>query len=67
MACTVLTWTGFDALPVAHDHQRWSTEFLRTWPPGSPAHHGYYPRIHRGTWLTLDQAARGDVRCRGPD
>jgi hypothetical protein len=51
----------FDALPVRYNHDRWAAEFLHTWPPGTPGHHGYYSRITNGTWLQPSQAARGQV------
>jgi hypothetical protein len=50
-----------DALPVRYDHDRWHAEFLRSWPPGSPAHANYAARIEGGAWPTVDHAARGTV------
>ena len=55
----------FDALPVHYDHNRWTTDFLDAWPPGSPAYRTYQHRIEHGTWLTLDHAARGTITCSG--
>jgi hypothetical protein len=51
-----------DALPVHFDLQEWMARFLAQWPPGSPGHRAYFPRITRGTHLRLDQAARGGVQ-----
>jgi hypothetical protein len=34
-----------DALPVPYDQRRWRREFVRTWPPGSPAYESYFRRI----------------------
>jgi len=50
-----------DAVPVRYDHDRWHDDLLRAWPPGSPGHAGYAARVDRGTWLTVEHAARGDV------
>lgn len=58
---TNLAGLRFDALPVHYDTGRWITEFLGTWPPETPGHHGYHSRITDGTWLQLGQAARGQV------
>ena len=55
----------FDALPVHYDTGRWLTEFLDAWPPETPGHRGYHSRITDGTWLRLDQAARGQVHLIG--
>lgn len=55
---TSLAGLRFDALPVRYDTGRWITEFLGTWPPGTPGHHGYRNRITDGTWLRLDQSPR---------
>ena len=57
-----LAGLSFAALPVYYDIDRWTSEFLATWPPGTPGHHGYNPRVTDGTWLRLEQAARGRVR-----
>lgn len=35
-------------LPVRYDADRWRTEFLAQWPPGSPAWQSYFERITRG-------------------
>lgn len=51
----------FDALPVRYDHDRWRADFLRCWPPGSPAHDNYAERIDNGTWLTVDHSTRGTI------
>ncbi|MEU7815575.1 hypothetical protein [Pseudonocardia sp. NPDC049154] len=58
---TTLDGLRVDALPVRYDHERWQADFLRSWPPGSPAHDNYATRIEQGTWLTVDHAARGTV------
>ena len=49
----------FDALPIDYDHERWTADFLETWPPGTAAHSNYHERLHHGTWLTVERAARG--------
>jgi hypothetical protein len=51
-----------DAVPVRFDLQEWTARFLAQWPPGSPGHRAYFPRITGGTHLRLEQAARGGVR-----
>ena len=43
-------------LPVRFDAQRWCTEFLAQWPPGSPAWHSYFERITRGPTFVPSQA-----------
>lgn len=58
---TTLDGLRVDALPVRYDHDRWHADFLRSWPPGSPAHDNYAARIANGTWLTVDHATRGTV------
>jgi hypothetical protein len=64
---TSLDGLRVDALPVRYDHERWRADFLRCWPPGSPAHDNYAARIDDGTWLTVHHAARGTVTAsRGP-
>ncbi|MHA6792112.1 metallophosphoesterase family protein [Pseudonocardia bannensis] len=55
----------FDALPVRFDTERWTADFLATWPPGSPGHQGYHARIADSTWLRIEQAARGGVQITG--
>ncbi|MFC5993867.1 hypothetical protein ACFQE5_06535 [Pseudonocardia hispaniensis] len=60
---TALDGLRVDALPVRYDHDRWSEDFLRCWPAGSPGHDNYAARNDAGTWLTVDRAARGGVRC----
>ncbi len=58
----------FDALPVHYDHHRWTRDFHRIWPPGTPAYRAYHARITDGTWLTLDHAARRTSAAAGmPD
>jgi len=47
-----------DLLPIRYDHERWLEEFLRNWPPGSPAHESYFDRIVRGPNYTIAQALR---------
>jgi hypothetical protein len=51
-----------DALPVRFDLDEWTARFLAQWPPGSPGHRSYFPRITGGTQLRLEQAVRGGVR-----
>jgi hypothetical protein len=51
-----------DALPVRFDLGWWRARFLAQWPPGSPGHRSYLPRVTRGTHLRLQQAARAGVR-----
>jgi hypothetical protein len=48
----------FDALPILYDEGRWLRRFLRSWPPGSPAHRSYYGRIAGGPAYTLERAVR---------
>lgn len=48
--------TRVEALAVHYDVQRFARDFLADWPPGSPAHESYWPRIGRGTALTLADA-----------
>lgn len=43
-------------LPVRFDADRWRTEFLVQWPPGSPAWLSYFERITRGPAFTPGQA-----------
>lgn len=43
-------------LPVRYDADRWRTEFLAQWPPGSPAWQSYFERITRGPAFAPDQA-----------
>lgn len=43
-------------LPVRYDTDRWHTEFLAQWPPGSPAWQSYFERITRGPAFTPNQA-----------
>jgi len=38
----------WEAVAVAYDHAAWCDRFLRTWPPGSPAHLSYFSRILHG-------------------
>lgn len=45
-----------DALPIVYDHATWTTDFLANWPPGSPAHQSYWPRIEQGPDFGIDQA-----------
>lgn len=55
---TALDGLRVDAVPVRYDHGRWSDDFLRCWPPGSPGHENYAARIDAGTWLTVEHARR---------
>lgn len=48
-----------DALPVSYDHAAWMDAFQSSWPPGSPGHAGYYPRIADGPDYSVEQAIRG--------
>jgi len=43
-------------LPVRYDADRWRTEFLAQWPPGSPAWQSYLERITRGPKFAPNQA-----------
>ena len=43
-------------LPVRFDADRWRTEFLAQWPPGSPAWSSYFERISRGPAFAPEQA-----------
>lgn len=43
-------------LPVRFDADRWRTEFLPQWPPGSPACLSYFERISQGPSFAPDQA-----------
>lgn len=51
-----------DALPIEYDIDDWSAVFLNSWPPETPAHTSYWERIVQGTFLQLEQSARGSVR-----
>ncbi len=44
----------------------WRNSFLDQWPPGSPAHAGYYDRILHGTHLIVAQAACGTIALAAP-
>ncbi|MBL8514438.1 MAG: hypothetical protein JNJ55_10645, partial [Betaproteobacteria bacterium] len=37
-----------DALPIHYDAAAFEEQFLRDWPPGSPAHESYFKRITEG-------------------
>ena len=37
-----------DAVPVHYDVEAFRKSFIENWPPGSPAHHSYFPRISDG-------------------
>lgn len=43
-------------LPVRFDTDRWRSEFLAQWPPGSPAWQSYFERITRGPAFAPSQA-----------
>ena len=43
-------------LPVRYERARWRREFLRQWPPGSPAWTSYFERIEAGPRFTPAQA-----------
>lgn len=47
-------------LPVRFDVQRWQSEFLAQWPPGSPAWLSYFERIAQGPAFDAGTA----LRCR---
>lgn len=47
-------------LPVPFPAQRWHDEFLRQWPPGSPAWLSYFGRITRGPAFSREQALNGN-------
>ena len=37
-----------EALLIPYDPQRWLSQFVDVWPPGSPAYESYYSRIAEG-------------------
>jgi hypothetical protein len=43
-----LDGASIDALPIRYDNVRWQEDFLRNWPPGSPAWLSYFGRIAGG-------------------
>ncbi len=45
-----------DALPVHYDVRTFSDQFIRSWPPGSPAHQSYFARISNGPAFAPPQA-----------
>lgn len=45
-------------LPVQFDADRWRSEFLAQWPPGSPAWQSYFDRITRGPAFEVGTAIR---------
>jgi hypothetical protein len=45
-----------DALPICYDTSRWQREFLKNWPPGSPAWLSYFKRIADGPEYRLQSA-----------
>jgi hypothetical protein len=49
-----------DALAIHYDTAKWELEFLRNWPPGSPAHLSYFGRITNGPEYPLSVGA-GDT------
>lgn len=46
-----------EALPLHYDADAFSADFLRQWPPGSPAHASYWRRIESGPSHSLSVAA----------
>lgn len=46
-----------DAIPLAYDHDKFLTQFLRRWPKGTPAYASYYDRIIKGPDYSIAQAA----------
>jgi hypothetical protein len=46
------------AVKVDFDLVQWQQQFLRTWPPGSPAYESYFERITRGPASAVDYCAR---------
>ena len=50
-------------LPVPLDSERWQTEFLTHWPPGSPAWLSYFDRIARGPAFRPEQAVTADLHA----
>ncbi|MCB1920382.1 MAG: hypothetical protein KDJ28_10440 [Candidatus Competibacteraceae bacterium] len=46
-----------DALALDFDADRWEREFLKRWPPASPAYVSYFERIRRGPAHVISQAA----------
>lgn len=53
---TVVKEIRVDALAVRYDTVAWQQLFLANWPPGSPAHRSYWPRITDGPSHTLERA-----------
>ena len=49
-----------EALPVRYDVDAFARDFLRQWPPGSPAHASYWRRIASGTSYPVAAAAPGN-------
>jgi hypothetical protein len=45
-----------DALPIAYDQRRWLSEFIATWPPGSPAYDSYFHRVVDGPHFRPSEA-----------
>ncbi|MBK9521198.1 MAG: hypothetical protein IPO13_06195 [Rhodocyclaceae bacterium] len=46
-----------DALAIHYDTKKWEAEFLRNWPPQSPAHLSYFGRISQGPDYALSVGA----------
>lgn len=57
-----------EALPVSYDQDAWLVEFLRNWPPGSPAHTSYWNRLVNGPAMSLATArpVTGAVQAKDP-
>jgi len=53
----VLRGVSIDAVPIHYDISRWQVEFLKNWPPGSPAWVSYYDRIANGPDYFLQRSA----------
>lgn len=47
----------YEALPLHYDASAWQQWFLNYWPEGSDAWVSYWSRIHKGTTLSLKDAA----------
>jgi hypothetical protein len=60
--------TRVDAMPIRYDAARFADQFLAVWPPGTPAHDAYWPRIDAGTSLYFGKAVPRyrELAARGP-
>ncbi|MFW5969103.1 MAG: metallophosphoesterase family protein [Halofilum sp. (in: g-proteobacteria)] len=46
--CITAGGLRYEAIPITIDGAAWRRRFTDNWPPGSPAHVSYYPRMTRG-------------------